>query len=407
MRIAIVSRGKFPGYDGPARRVKYLGAGLAKNGCDVSLIVAYPPEPLPCDKEFVNTYGYRYVHTIQRQLTGTTGLVRKLYYKLAGTVRVYGFVARMHAAKPVDAMLLCGVGFVELSVASFIAWRFGIKLAVDKNDVNYRLKARSRQSLYGLLSGINMALSEPLLNRCADVIFTVNTYLYDLYSKTARGRVRHIIPSFIDRREIEREQSAANLFDDFDGVKFLSVVTTPYHLYGLIPFASALSILRERVRFRLYLLCSQDPETLDGVDRLLMKNGLKTYATILTRVPPENAHAVYASADIILNAQQEPAIAEGGFPGKTAEILASGTPIVTTMFSDLRQFYADGSNCLVVTYDDVASYIRAISALCESPELRERLGGEGRKTALREFEYIRGAMRIKADLSDALQSSPK
>src|SRR5258708_1069560 len=164
MRIAIVSRGKFPGYDGPARRVKYLGAGLAKNGCDVSLIVAYPPEPVPCDEEFVNMYGYRYVHTIQREQTDATGFMRKLCYKLVGTVRVYTSVARMQAAKPVDAMLLCGVGFVELFVASCIAWRFRIKLAVDKNDVNYRLKARSKRSLYGLLSGINMALSEPLLN---------------------------------------------------------------------------------------------------------------------------------------------------------------------------------------------------------------------------------------------------
>src|SRR5258708_32333416 len=105
MRIAIVSRGKFPGYDGPARRGKYLGAGLAKNGCDVSLIIAYPPEPVPCDEEFVNMYGYRYVHTIQHEQTDSTSFLRKLYYKIVGTAKGYASVARMQAGKPVDAIL--------------------------------------------------------------------------------------------------------------------------------------------------------------------------------------------------------------------------------------------------------------------------------------------------------------
>lgn len=404
MRIAIVSRGKFPGYDGPARRVKYLGAGLAKNGCDVSLIVAYPPDPEPCSKEFENAYGYRYVHTIRREQTDATTLPTQMYYKLAGTVKVFAAVARMHKAKPVDAMLVCGVGFVELLVTSCIAWRFKVKLTVDKNDVNYRLKARSGRSLYGFLSGINMALSEGLLNRCADIIFTVNTYLHDLYSKTARGRVRYIIPSFVDCREIEEEKPTADLFDHFDGVKFLSVVTTPYHLYGFVPFATALSMLRAKFRFRVYLLCSRDQETLACVDQLLVKNDLKPLTKVLTRISPEIVQSVYAGADIILNSQQEPEIAEGGFPGKTAEILASRRPIVTTMFSDLHKYYVDGSNCLVVTYNDIASYIRAISALCESADLRERLGREGRKTALQAFEYVRGTKQIKAEISEALQA---
>ncbi len=408
MHTVIVSRGRFPGYDGPARRVKYLGAGLAGNGCDVALVVSYPPNPVPCGPEFETAYGYRYMHTMTSRMTDSTGILRKLYYKIRGTLNVYSSVGTIHAAKRVDAMLICGVGFVELLVAWCTARRFGIVLAVDKNDVNYRLKSQSRVGVYGLLSGINIALSDLLMTSCVDVIFTVNRHLHDLYSGRTAARVRYIIPSFVDRRELDSPEHSEDidaLFDHFDGFRFLSVVTTPPHSYGFVPFAEALGLLKSRYRFRLYLLCSKDKETLRRVHQLLTAHGLQLLTTVLTEIAPEVVQSVYAGADIILNAQQEPAIAEGGFPGKTAEILASRRPVVSTLFSDVHKYYVDGVNCLVVNYDDLNSYLTAITALCDSADLRERIGREGRKTALGAFEYIAGTGPLKDDLAQAVNDS--
>jgi glycosyltransferase involved in cell wall biosynthesis len=404
VRIVIVSRGAFPGYDGPARRVKYLGSGLAKNGCDVTLVVAYPPSSLLCDQHFEDAYGYRYIHTIRGEHTESTGLLKKLYHKLYGTAQVCTAIAELQAVRRVDAILICGVGFVELIVTLCIARRFKIKIGVDKNDTNYRLKARSGMSLYGFLSGINIALSELLLNRCVDTIFTVNTYLHDHYTKTARGKVKYIIPSFIDCREIETRVAVDGIFDHYDGLKLLSVITTPPHSYGFVPFAQALSALKTRYRFKVFLLSAPDRETVTCVNQLLARHDLNAITKILTRVPPDLIQSVYSHADIILNAQQEPEIAEGGFPGKTAEILASGKPIVTTLFSDLDRYYIHGSNCLVVSYGDVDSYVNAITALCESSDLRERLGRAGRRTAFQAFEFIRGTKALKEDLTEMVDA---
>jgi glycosyltransferase involved in cell wall biosynthesis len=174
-------------------------------------------------------------------------------------------------------------------------------------------------------------------------------------------------------------------------------------MYGFVPFAQALSVLKGRYEFRVFLLCSSDHATLTCVDRLLEATGLKPVTTILTNVPPYIVHAVYGGADIILNAQQEPEIARGGFPGKTAEVLASGRPIITTLFSDLHKFYVDGVNCLIVRYDDIPSYIQSITRLFESPELRERLGRGGRATALASFEYTSGTYQLKQDLWETVQ----
>ena len=62
MHIVFLKRGQFPGFDGNSRRVSLIGSGLAKNGCKVTVIVAYPLEVSKCNDEYYNKNGFKYFH---------------------------------------------------------------------------------------------------------------------------------------------------------------------------------------------------------------------------------------------------------------------------------------------------------------------------------------------------------
>jgi len=402
MRVAIVSRGEFPGFDGPARRVKYIGAGLVLNGCDVTLIVGYPPGRVRCTDTFQRLYGYKYYHAIDSK-DNPRNTWRNAYYKVYGTLKSYWLVRKLNADKRFDVIFVFGVGLLELLGAWFTAKGLGLKIVVDKNDVNYRLKTRYWLNFEGILSGINIALGDWLMVKCADIIFTVSSFLYERYAPRANGRVRHIIPSMVDHREVASAVRRDDLFSDYEGgFRIVTSVTTPYHLYGFRPFAKALQLLRNECRFGVYVITSDGGGSTRYLDEVLDENRIQDITKVMVRVSPDLIPSLYASADIILNCQQEPAIAVGGFPGKTAEILAAERPIITTVFGDLSKYYVHQKNCLVVSYNHIDSYLQAFRSLFESRNLREALGREARKTAFEFFEYKAGTKRLADDITEML-----
>ena len=79
----------------------------------------------------------------------------------------------------------------------------------------------------------------------------------------------------------------------------------------------------------------------------------------------------------------------------------SGTPVITTLFSDLDKYFKSDKNCLVVPYGDIEAYKIALCRLFDSDSLRNALGVEGKRTALDNFEYLKGTKRIVEDLKEA------
>jgi glycosyltransferase involved in cell wall biosynthesis len=97
----------------------------------------------------------------------------------------------------------------------------------------------------------------------------------------------------------------------------------------------------------------------------------------------------YASADIFVHLA-----ASEGTPNVVLEAMAMGLPVVTTAAGDLRLIIEPGENGLLVPFDDVASAAGCLVGLAGSPELRARLGEQGRLQVLRSFgvEQLRDSL---------------
>ena len=83
--------------------------------------------------------------------------------------------------------------------------------------------------------------------------------------------------------------------------------------------------------------------------------------------------------------EQGDIIANAGFPGKTAELLASGKAILATKFSDLPLYLTNGVNAMISEIGDHITYAQNLEKLIVDKMQRDSIGAHARETALKMF----------------------
>lgn len=90
---------------------------------------------------------------------------------------------------------------------------------------------------------------------------------------------------------------------------------------------------------------------------------------------------IYAQADIAVL----PTVYREGLPKSLLEAAASGLPIVTTDIPGCREIVQDGVNGFLVPPQDAPRLAAALRRLLTDPELRARMGANGRRRTEEEF----------------------
>jgi len=147
----------------------------------------------------------------------------------------------------------------------------------------------------------------------------------------------------------------------------------------------------------------------DGVSRPALeadaaRRGL-TNVTFLPLQPPERYPEVLAASDVCLvtlSAKLKVPVV----PGKLLSIMAAGRPVIASVDSggDVPRIISE-ANCGVVTDPaDPSTLADAILVLSRDPELRDRLGANGREYALRHFSLDAAVDRYVEELEAAARA---
>lgn len=80
--------------------------------------------------------------------------------------------------------------------------------------------------------------------------------------------------------------------------------------------------------------------------------------------------------------------AKAGFPTKVVESLATGTPVICNITSDLGNYLVDGQNCLIVSESSPQAFVNTLRrALMLTHQEKQNYCINARLTAEREFDY--------------------
>jgi glycosyltransferase involved in cell wall biosynthesis len=142
-----------------------------------------------------------------------------------------------------------------------------------------------------------------------------------------------------------------------------------------------------------------------GGAELLVKNSfaqeVQDRICVRPHVKCEDMPAVYAEHDIFVF----PSLMEG-MPLTLLEAMAAGMPVVTTNSSGMADVVEDGFNGLIVPPADAEALAKSITRLCESVEMRRKLGAEAENT-VRRYTWERSARQMEELLTLAKQEGEK
>jgi glycosyltransferase involved in cell wall biosynthesis len=133
------------------------------------------------------------------------------------------------------------------------------------------------------------------------------------------------------------------------------------------------------------------------LEALAERLGVSERATFLGAVGQDEIRSIYGSADVFCL----PSMAEG-LPVVLMEAMALELPVVTTRIMGIPELVEDGSTGLLVAPGRVGGVVEALERLLTDSDLRARLGRDGRRRVLAEFDVNLSARRLHDVLMSAI-----
>ncbi|HEY7514757.1 MAG TPA: glycosyltransferase, partial [Vicinamibacteria bacterium] len=248
---------------------------------------------------------------------------------------------------------------------------------------------------------------EKIAARCSDLILSQNeedveTAVREGIAPRERLRVlgngidlRRFDPARLgtDARRAARE--ALGLPPDAPIVGFVGRLVAEKGVPELLE--AARTVVERFPEARFLLVGSLDGEKADAVTPDLARERGLGGACIFTGLR-QDMPELYAAMDVfVLPSHRE------GFPRAPMEASAMKVPCVVTDVRGCRQAVTEGRNGLLVPVGDVRALADAIVRLLADPALARRLGEEGRRRALLEFDERRVAARVLSEYERLLE----
>ncbi len=216
-------------------------------------------------------------------------------------------------------------------------------------------------------------------------------------SRAARDRLAEVlrlppgkvvsIPNGIREREPDetRSKTRARLGIDDDEVLVVSVgrlEPRKGHRYLIEAFRKHLTAHPES---RARLVIDGDGPLRPDLERLIAEVGVASRARIIH--PERNVWNLYAACDLVVL----PSVSHEDFPNVPLESMASSKPVVASRLAGVPEQVVHGVTGFTVPPGDSEALAAAISTLVASPELRAKMGAEGRRRFVERFTAERAA----------------
>ena len=125
-----------------------------------------------------------------------------------------------------------------------------------------------------------------------------------------------------------------------------------------------------------------------------------TYIGVLNKdeIPP-----FIGNAELLVLSRPDSHQAQGGFPTKLGEYLATGNPVCVTKVGEIPDYLEDNVSAFMATPGDVDSFANAMDRALSNPEKARKVGLAGREIAEKEFNSEIQAKRLADFLKQNLE----
>lgn len=215
-------------------------------------------------------------------------------------------------------------------------------------------------------------------------VISISCYFENYFNNRGINTVR--IPAVLDVYSVENKK---NIYTDKTVILYAGSPGKKDHLSELVEACSNLTD-QERSKLEIKLIgvnkddlvnkCGASPEALSICKNSINCMGRITHNAVLKELQQ-------ADFTVLIRPEEE-RYAKAGFPTKVPESLATGTPVICNLSSDLGMYLKDGENAIILksrSIEDVVIGLRR--AMNMTTDEKQRMFDNARRTAEQKFDY--------------------
>jgi glycosyltransferase involved in cell wall biosynthesis len=190
------------------------------------------------------------------------------------------------------------------------------------------------------------------------------------------------LPMTVDLNRFQEESAQP---EEFKGPYILFVGVMSDNKDGVNILIESFSKIQTRYPdYNLYLVGPWQPDSI-GHQELIKKLGLEAKVKWMKEYPRNSIPSIIKNSNLLVLPRPDSRQAQGGFPTKLGEYLASGIPVCATTVGEIPDYLVDNESVFFAKPGSVESFSEAMDKALSNYENAKRVGLNGKKVAELEF----------------------
>lgn len=378
MKILIITNYPFPYGLAQTNRLIAMAKGLIHAGADVKVIITKATESKNKIRN-VNTSGI-YEGVPFQYSTSTTvrpsGTFSRLKWYFIGFLNTFGILSHEHKIQKVDAVFI-GVTKNLHTFLFFIYCKLkGIKFLQERSEYPFLSYSKS------FIGRLKLSIYLNLVCKLFDGFVVISKSLELYFKPYLRSKTRvYLLPILVETERFSKKVKeikpcisyCGSMQGDKDGVPIL--------------IEAFRKIADDYPEAELHLIGSTEFDGFVELENKAREYKLESRIVFTGRIEREQMPELLSTARILALARPYTKQAEGGFPTKLGEYLATGRTTIVTAVGDIPDYLTHKVNALLPEPGNVDDFAANIRFALDNPELAENIGKNGEKIANEVFDY--------------------
>jgi glycosyltransferase involved in cell wall biosynthesis len=382
--IVVAGFNGFPNGFAEVQKIILISKGLILTGNDVTVICRngfhneadYPHTKVRGIYENIN-----YIYASGSCFRNKNFLIRRVN-EMKGRINEFLLLRKYKKNDKLDYVILSTRLFSLVLYYRILSRIFGFKTILNHVEFYSAMKKESLQ--------ISQWVNDKLFDRYApvfsDAVFPISEFLVQHLKKISPDIKYLKLPILTDFKKYE---GIAKFGDER---YFLFCGHAGYK--EIIEFIIDSFDILNNSCFFLYLIVNGNDNDVMEIKTYANQNVQKDKIRIFSKLPEKKLYSFYKSASALLIPLRPTFQDSARFPHKTGEYLASGNPVISTNYGEMKHYFKDGENMLLAESYDKKVFAEKMKFVISHPKEADTIGRNGQAIADEIFSYINMAPHI-------------
>jgi glycosyltransferase involved in cell wall biosynthesis len=331
-----------------------------------------------------------YIYTSGSTFRNDSFYKRRLF-EIKGVINEIRFLRKRKRDNKLDYAILSTGSFYNILFYYFLSKSFGFKTILNYVEYYSSMKTNSHH----ISRRLNARLFDNYAPSLTDAIFPISEFLINHINRVSPGKRYLKIPILTDP-------------DRYNGIE--KTYTEKYFMFcgsadfkEIIDFIiGSFALVNNNTSVSLYLVANGSENSMSELKKIIDAQPQRDKIKLFSRLTEKQLFTYYKNAMALLIPLRPTFQDMARFPHKTGEYLASGNPVISTNYGEVKYYFKDMENMLLADRYDMQLFAEKMEFVIQNPVDVQKIGQEGKNVASRIFDYRTNAVAIDNFLNSNL-----